>query len=320
MHALATYLGVVIDHPSTPSDATPDNSNDVWMQEYGPEFSDGIRPIFTSKKARRYDSFWNWARQDVLELYYDIMSQRVTKIDLSMSSHCLRLMNRVTPALIDMLHRIVWCAGRSNSPAHTLALKRGTALVKMCEIGLHAQPVYQFTGQLCAPQLRINGSEAEYFEVGRVGESTVHDFVRAVCCTNGVCAAVDASGNSLDIVLQKLGLLTTETHDKQQRELPPMVHLKSRRADPVSWTYDAQDSAVFTDVLRDMCDNGLTLGNRCALVTGCGRGSIGAEVLKGLLAGGSRVVATTSSYSASTARYFQDMYQTHGARGSQLVL
>ncbi|KAJ2273533.1 fatty acid synthase alpha subunit Lsd1, partial [Coemansia sp. RSA 371] len=320
MHALATYLGVVIDHPSTPPDATPDNSNDVWMQEYGPEFSDGIRPIFTSKKARRYDSFWNWARQDVLELYYDIMSQRVTKIDLSMSSHCLRLMNRVTPALIDMLHRIVWCAGRSNSPAHTLALKRGTALVKMCEIGLHAQPVYQFTGQLCAPQLRINGSEAEYVEVGRVGESTVHDFVRAVCCTNGVCAAVDASGNSLDIVLQKLGLLTTETHDKQQRELPPMVHLKSRRADPVSWTYDAQDSAVFTDVLRDMCDNGLTLGNRCALVTGCGRGSIGAEVLKGLLAGGSRVVATTSSYSASTARYFQDMYQTHGARGSQLVL
>ncbi|KAJ2503686.1 fatty acid synthase alpha subunit Lsd1 [Coemansia sp. RSA 1972] len=325
MHALATYLGVVIDHPSTSTlqDATlVDNSTDVWMQEYGPEFSDGIRPVFSSKMARHYDSYWNWARQDVLELYYDIMSSRVTKIDLSMSSHCLRLMNRVTPALIDMLHHIVWCAGRSNSPAHTLALKRGTALVKMCEIGLHAQPVYQFTGQLCAPRLRINGGEAEYFEVNRVGESSVHDFVRSVCCTNGVCAAVDASSDSLEVVLQKLGLLTTETRNvnKQQRELPPMVHLKSRRADPVSWTYDAQDSAVFTDVLRDMCDNGLTLINKSALVTGCGRGSIGAEVLKGLLAGGSCVVATTSSYSASTARYFQDMYQTHGSRGSQLVL
>ncbi|KAJ2562015.1 fatty acid synthase alpha subunit Lsd1 [Coemansia sp. RSA 1822] len=320
MHALATYLGVTIDNPATLPAVALDNS-DVWMQEYGPEFCDGIRPVFLAKMARQYDSYWNWARQDVLELYYDIMSQRVTKIDLSMSSHCLRLMNRVTPALISMLHRIVWCAGRSNSPAHTLALKRGTALVKMCEIGLHAQPVYQFTGQLGAPRLRINGSEAEYFEVNRPGESSVHDFVRAVCCTRGVCAAVDdADSDPLDVVLQKLGLLTTETHDKQQRELPPMVHLRSRRADPVSWKYDAEDSWVFTDVLRDMCDNGLTLGNRCALVTGCGRGSIGAEVLKGLLAGGARVVATTSSYSASTTRYFQDMYQTHGARGSQLVL
>ncbi|KAJ2302301.1 fatty acid synthase alpha subunit Lsd1 [Coemansia sp. RSA 2706] len=99
-----------------------------------------------------------------------------------------------------------------------------------------------------------------------------------------------------------------------------MVHLRSRGADPAVWSYDSELSAAYTDILCDICDNGLTLGGRRALITGCGRGSIGAEVLKGLLEAGAQVVATTSSYSAKTTRYFQNLYQTHGSRGSSLTI
>ncbi|KAJ2358459.1 fatty acid synthase alpha subunit Lsd1 [Coemansia sp. RSA 2618] len=327
MNALAAYLGVSADpQPKSPhTDATDAASSDVWAAEYGQEFCDGIRPMFASPKARRYNSYWNWVRQDVMQLHYDILGGRVTKIDLAMSSHCLRLMNRVTPALIDVLNHIVWSAAQGSSPGHTLAKRHGAGLVKQCELGLHAQPVYQFTAQLRAPRLRIgNGGEVEYFEVDRAGEATVHDYVRAVCCTDAthVALADPLAGSSLDVILQKLGLLPPESQRSEppRKPLPPMVHLRTRIADPTTWNYDSDASAEFAGVMRSICDHGLALSGRRALVTGCGRGSIGAEVLKGLLEAGAHVVATTSSYSAATTRYFQDVYQTHGSRGSSLTV
>jgi 3-oxoacyl-ACP reductase-like protein len=48
----------------------------VWpignrINEHGTEYGNGIKPIFDAKKERRYDSAWNWTRQDCLVLYYD---------------------------------------------------------------------------------------------------------------------------------------------------------------------------------------------------------------------------------------------------------
>jgi 3-oxoacyl-ACP reductase-like protein len=41
------------------------------INEHGTEYGNGIKPIFDAKKERRYDSAWNWTRQDCLVLYYD---------------------------------------------------------------------------------------------------------------------------------------------------------------------------------------------------------------------------------------------------------
>ncbi len=41
------------------------------INEHGEEYGNGIKPIFDAKKERRYDSAWNWTRQDCLVLYYD---------------------------------------------------------------------------------------------------------------------------------------------------------------------------------------------------------------------------------------------------------
>ncbi|KAJ2392673.1 fatty acid synthase alpha subunit Lsd1, partial [Coemansia sp. RSA 2611] len=324
MHALATYLGTSIDQPLAISSADSASADlDVWLGEYGQAFCDGIRPAFAPLKMRRYDSFWNWARQDLIQLYFDILSGKVTKIDLTMSSHCLRLMNRVTPALVDVLNYIVDCAKQGPSAGHALAAKYGVSLIRQCELGIHASPAYQFTEQLRAPRMRINGSgRLEYFEVNRSGETSICDYVRAVCSSDAELASTMESkaGSSLDVVLEKLGLIRSYPSRQSTDALPPMVHLRSRGADPAVWSYDSELSAAYTDILCDICDNGLTLGGRRALITGCGRGSIGAEVLKGLLEAGAQVVATTSSYSAKTTRYFQNLYQTHGSRGSSLTI
>lgn len=55
-------------------------------------------------------------------------------------------------------------------------------------------------------------------------------------------------------------------------------------------------------------------------MTGAGAGSIGAEVLQGLLSGGARVVVTTSRFSREVTEYYQAMYTKFGSRGSQLIV
>ncbi|KAJ1735055.1 fatty acid synthase alpha subunit Lsd1, partial [Coemansia biformis] len=336
MHALAAYLGLNID-PATdaasdsdkggPATAPPAASAaasdlDIWAAEYGQDYCDAIRPAFSSQMVRQYDSYWNWARQDLIELYYAIIEGRITKMDLSMSSHCLRLMNRVTSSLVDVLKHIVSCSQQSSAPAQLLARKYGAGLIKQCTLGMGAAPAYQFTERHLAPRLRVNASgEHEYFEVDRPGEKSVRDYVDAVFSLGDFAKpASDIAGEALGAVLEGLGLPRAGPGKRSVRAPPPMVHLRSWAAGAACWSYDAAKSARLRAILDDICENGLSLAGRRALVTGCGRGSIGAEVLKGLLESGAQVVATTSSYSPSTTRYFQEMYQRHGSRGSSLVL
>ena len=41
---------------------------DEIYEEHGERYIKGIRPVFTAQKARMYDSFWNWVRQDAIEM------------------------------------------------------------------------------------------------------------------------------------------------------------------------------------------------------------------------------------------------------------
>ena len=64
----------------------------------------------------------------------------------------------------------------------------------------------------------------------------------------------------------------------------------------------------------------ITFNNESALLTVVGKGSIGVEILKGLLSGGARVVVTTSCYSRSTVECYLSIYQSYGVRGSALTV
>lgn len=98
----------------------------------------------------------------------------------------------------------------------------------------------------------------------------------------------------------------------------PLLHLRRRVG--VQWEYSSNLTSVYLDVLKEIATSGTTFKDKNALLTGVGKGSIGVEVLKGLLSGGARVVVTTSRYSRATVEYYQDIYQTFGARGSALTV
>ena len=98
----------------------------------------------------------------------------------------------------------------------------------------------------------------------------------------------------------------------------PLLHLK--RKEGTSWEYSSNLTSVYLDVLNEIATAGTTFKDKNALLTGVGKGSIGVEVVKGLLSGGAHVVITTSRYNRSTVEYYQSIFQTFGSRGSALTV
>jgi 3-oxoacyl-ACP reductase-like protein len=79
-------------------------------------------------------------------------------------------------------------------------------------------------------------------------------------------------------------------------------------------------SSLYLDILKEIATSGTTFEHKNALLTGVGKGSIGVEILRGLLSGGARVVITTSRYSRATVEYYQAIYQEVGSKGSSLTV
>ena len=93
-----------------------------------------------------------------------------------------------------------------------------------------------------------------------------------------------------------------------------------KRQSSNGWVVDKESTETYLECLQDCAEPGIDFQNRVVLLTGAGIGSIGSEILGGLLAGGAKVIVTTSSFSLETTRFYQDIYVTCGAPGSQLVV
>lgn len=98
----------------------------------------------------------------------------------------------------------------------------------------------------------------------------------------------------------------------------PLLHLKRKVG--TQWEYSSNLTGVYLDVLHEIATSGTTFKDKNALLTGVGKGSIGVEILKGLLSGGAHVVVTTSRYSRATVEYYQSIFQRFGSRGSALTV
>ncbi|KAJ2340360.1 fatty acid synthase alpha subunit Lsd1, partial [Coemansia sp. RSA 2671] len=74
LEVLARYLGLDLRQGSRSFEASKVESGllqtelDLWMEEHGEFYASGIKPSFDARKARTFDSYWNWARQDALIL------------------------------------------------------------------------------------------------------------------------------------------------------------------------------------------------------------------------------------------------------------
>ncbi|EXJ85584.1 fatty acid synthase subunit alpha, fungi type [Capronia coronata CBS 617.96] len=76
---------------------------DLWNAEHGEVYASGIKPMFSALKTRTYDSWWNWALQDLLTLVSKVRIDRLRDGDQEYQLLKRSLQNRSHPRLIDAL-------------------------------------------------------------------------------------------------------------------------------------------------------------------------------------------------------------------------
>ncbi|KAJ2801022.1 fatty acid synthase alpha subunit Lsd1, partial [Coemansia guatemalensis] len=220
--------------------------------ELGDDFAEGIMPRFDALKARRFDSSWNWARQDA----YEWIQQTVVACSSGVAAAAInddddervhQLQSCADEKLVLLLSGAVEILSADTSAALEPARRLAERLHEACKQSLGMQPVYRELSRPMQPQTRISPTgSVDYSEAVRAGERTFGDYVEHM------------KSGDFD-------------------SAPPLIHLREQ-ADSGQWTYSELLSAAYYAGLGDLCGAGVTFAGKTALVTGCGRGSIGAEI------------------------------------------
>jgi fatty acid synthase subunit alpha len=362
---------------------------DLWTAEHGEFYANGIKPTFSPLKSRTYDSYWNWARQDVLSMWFDIIFGKLTSIDRETINQCIQIMNRSNPTLIKFMQYHIDHCPEYKGETYKLAKKLGEQLIDNCKQVLGTDPVFKDVSKITGPKTTVDSKGRIVYEEAnkdavRKFEQYVYEMAQGGKITkieqptiqedlSRVYQAItkQASKNN-KIELQKLydqlinfvestkeietqqstkSVLQTQTgsstptdeddlstasDDDEIASLPdktsilqpvsstippqtiPFLHIQRKLKD--GWQYDRNVSSTYLDGLESAAINGLTFKDKYVLITGAGVGSIGAEILQGLVSGGAKVIVTTSRFSTKVTEYYQNMYARYGAAGSTLTV
>lgn len=346
---------------------------DLWNDEHGEFYAAGIEPSFSALKARSYDSAWNWARQDALSMYYDIIFGRLKTVDREIVSRCIYIMNRSNPLLLDFMQYHMDHCPTERGETYELAKQLGQALIDNCKEVINQAPVYKDVALPTGPQLTVDArGNMNYAEVPRTSVRKLEHYVKEMA--EGGKISEYGNRTKVENDLQRIYKLIREQHKLSKSsqfqikqlygnvirslsmnegqmipnengktnghskkpgrngtrtngthahkagkvETVPFLHLKRKTLH--GWDYSKKLTGIYLDGLELAARDGVTFQGRNALMTGAGAGSIGAEVLQGLISGGAKVVVTTSRFSREVTEYYQSMYSRFGARGSQLIV
>ncbi|KAJ2655117.1 fatty acid synthase alpha subunit Lsd1 [Coemansia sp. RSA 1199] len=299
IEVLARYAGIDLRQDGRLAESHQANSKQLQANidnitaEFGDELITGVQPQFDTRKARQFDSYWNWVRQDAYKWIQQTIAVCIsgvaTDVDVSDEARLQQLQNRADLPLVQMLAGTVKILNDSNNNVLRPAIQLAQALHDACKDSLSQPPVYRELSELMQPKTHITLlGEVSYTETPRPNERTWTDYIKHMS-------------------------------DNRHHNIAPLIHLCGQTKSG-QWSYDKQFSSTYYDGLSDIARQGMSFVGRTALVTGCGCGSIGAEIVRSLLIGGAKVLATTSSYSRQTTLFFEDIYRKHGSHGSELIV
>ncbi|KAL7930693.1 fatty acid synthase subunit alpha [Trichoderma chlorosporum] len=334
---------------------------DLWLVEHGEFYASGIKPLFDPLKARSYDSSWNWARQEALTMYYDIIFGRLKVVDRNTIGQCISIMNRSNATLLEFMQYHIDNCPVERGETYLLVKELAIKLAKKCEEVLNLQPIYKDVTHPTGPHTTIDAhGNLRYEEVPRPHCSKLEHYVQQMADSAKISEKelnhnYEAQKNLIHIyqlIKQQDKMLKTSTPEIEnihkdilysliigdnltfgngsihsngidnspinEAERVPFLHLRERSKN--GWNYSKKLTEFYFDCLEKAAKTGITFSDKCVLMTGVGAGSIGIEVLKGLLSGGAKVIITTSQFSLETTEHYQSIYTEYGSRESQLVV
>ncbi|BAO42067.1 fatty acid synthase subunit alpha [Kluyveromyces marxianus DMKU3-1042] len=358
---------------------------DYLTEELGEYFIQGVSTSFSRKKARVFDSSWNWAKQSLLTLYFEIIHGVLKNVDREVVTEAINIMNRSNETLIKFMEYHISHTDENDGENYKLAKQLGQQLIENCKHVLHMDPVYRDISKPTGPKTIVDkNGNIKYSEEPReavrkfsqyvqemalggpltkVNEGSITEDLKRVYKAISAQAAAHNISDSTQIQFETLyGELIEflesskeidasvatrpagvdedaldEDSTKEVASLPtksaivktvsstipretvPFLHLK-KKLPSGEWAYDRQLSSLFLDGLEKAAINGVTFKDKYVLITGAGVGSIGAEVLQGLVQGGAKVIVTTSRFSKKVTDYYQSIYAKYGSKGSTLIV
>jgi fatty acid synthase subunit alpha len=317
------------------------NELDLWNLEHGSEYANGIKPYFDRRKARVYDSFWNWALQDLFKIYHGVQRGylRLESEEVERRRH--HLVNRSSKRLINVLRHMV--EDMKKESARSIAVELWFEdLLEDCTTAMKEAPTYIAPNKITTPHTSIDAKGTiSYVETpcarGRSPARATAQSLEFKAFEAGLAAK-----NGKGPLPGHLGLgLLPPTPAMTPTLTPAMTPNHSSDSDVASlhdrsgvrdayypqiqqkingtWNDSECLSADYAEILDRASTSGIAFQGKNVLVTGAGKGSIGAKIVQGLLSGGAKVIVTTSSYAKAT-KFFQQMFSKFGSKGSSLMV
>ncbi|KAF2474319.1 uncharacterized protein BDR25DRAFT_215519 [Lindgomyces ingoldianus] len=315
------------------------NELDLWNLEHGNEYANGIKPYFDKRKARVYDSFWNWALQDLFKIYHGVRQGylRLESEEVGRRRHA--LLNRTSKRLINVLSHMLDDMKKQHARSIAVELWFEDLLVD-CKAALLQAPTYVASSKITAPHTTIDANGSINFVEATCARPRTHNptaeskaFEAAIVAKNtkdhgsipgpfglGLLPPTPAMTPSLTPIMTP-----SNSSDSDLASLPdgvgvrtsyyPQIQQKSGGA----WKESKHLTAEYANILNRSISSGLAFQGKNVLVTGAGKGSIGAKIVQGLLSGGAKVMVTTSSYSRAT-KFYQHIFSKFGSKGSSLMV
>eukprot|EP01134_Creolimax_fragrantissima_P001062 CFRG1062T1 len=324
-----------------------------FANEHGEFYTNNIQPKFSALKARTYDSYWNWVRQDFVSLMHDVsnfvaeaninnggvndefyLKLRVSAEGQLFVARWTRLCNRHTSQLISMIKYNMAHTSHGNTLSRFLGVTAEGAEEEI--LAGNPSPVFKTEIQSKQPNCEVRkDGELVYSESRR--EALYIDEMKQPLSNSASPSPADCTStlrNLADMLNEALsteedGRTHAEKHSravadvinslrKQESSFTPTLSLKKQIHG--QWTYDSNNTQKFHNVLHDIQSRGLCLKNKNVLITGAGKGSIGESILDVVLAAGANVIVTSSSFNYNTTQYIRFKYEAWGGHGSALTL
>lgn len=360
--AYSNYLGMDLNAGSKAADElrlsikSLEEKLDLWVNEHGDFYGEGIGPSFTILKARHFDSYWNWANQLVLQLFNELVSDKLKPQDRQFAERCYNLLNRIDDSSIIETHLEYRLKTLVGDDKKTLSIREAIAdLLKRCKEARTQQPVFKsLSYRVSQPTTIINEKGElifrEYIKEDKDINFYVDNLKNGYTFGSKKLPSKSLTAESLEERLKSVehikkfisksqSSLTNDTLDAlnamvEQLSLPskpsgkseitqelPFVSLKSRNPENSAvWSFDENLSEIYLNTLKAIATDGVSFAGKCALVTGCGKGSIGAAIVEVLVSGGAKVIVTTSRFSKSVTEFYRSIYERVGSKGSEIVV
>ncbi|KAI4254027.1 MAG: hypothetical protein LQ352_003350 [Teloschistes flavicans] len=268
---------------------------DLWSAEFPDSFEAGIQSSFSVQKARRFDCSWNAAREKIVRLFSSLEHATTKLCSGEFNNIMLHIANHAEEATLTLLEAQI--AAAMAKEEHRGFEKdqyqlRSHELTQMVSAAINQPPVFKYLSKPLGPVTVISPQgQIDYREVHRTAHCGLLTYPQLVSSSR---SSGDPSARS------------------------PYVHLKSCHG--TLFSLDSRMTEVLHNVLQQGVDTGLSFAGKDVLVTGAGPGSIGAELVRGLLTGGARVIVTTSRSPSSAAPFYREIFDAHAARGAELLV